>query len=149
MLNESAALGSELPFLDFVFGFCVSLERGWRDWRETLLDQQAGKSVPGILIRIQNSLLHKLKWVLKSLVKVHGWGRGGGGFVCFPERISTFFLYFYVVKCFPGSNFQKHCSRGQEAQPCGGMCHTLESQVPYEKLGDPISPSHSGVLQLR
>lgn len=103
MLNESAALGSELPFLDFVFGFCVSLERGWRDWRETLLDQQAGKSVPGILIRIQNSLLHKLKWVLKSLVKVHGWGRGRGGFVCFPERISTFFLYFYVVKCFPGS----------------------------------------------
>lgn len=114
MLNESAALGSELPFLDFVFGFCVSLERGWRDWRETLLDQQAGKSVPGILIRIQNSLLHELKWVLKSLVKVY---RGRGEALCaFLKELPPFFFTFMWLSVFQALRHQLSKNIAAEAR---------------------------------
>ena len=128
--------------------FLCYLGQAWKDWRENLLGTCRSRRVSCFLIGIQNPLSYRNGY-FETVTKSHQnlWARRLCVFVI------TFFLYFYVVKCFLSSKaptFKKKKKVKAVAWKLQGrmVLHTLKLQIPPEKFDDPILQSHEGPSHL-
>lgn len=131
------------------FMFLCYLGQAWKDWRENLLGTCRSRRVSCFLIGIQNPLSYRNGY-FETVTKFHQnlWARRLCVFVI------TFFLYFYVVKCFLSSKAQTFTHTQKKVKAVAWklqgrmVLHTLKPQIRPEKFNDPILQSHEGPSHL-